>query len=118
MPDPFESLRAPVVPVDPDPAFADRLRERVERALALPRGVPVTTIDLDHNLNQDLDHDPVTIVPPTPSAAIPYLAVRDGRAAIDWYVDVLGARLRGEPIMMPDGRVGHAELEFAGAGVM
>ena len=40
----------------------------------------MTTIDLDHNLNQDLDHDPVTIVPPTPSAAIPYLAVRDGRA--------------------------------------
>ena len=109
MPDPFERLRAPVTPVDPDPAFAVRLRARLERALSLPRGVPVTAVDLDL--------DPVTIVPATPGAAIPYLAVSDGRAAIDWYADVLGARLRGEPIVMDDGRVGHAELELAG-GVM
>ena len=45
MPDPFERLRAPVTPVDPDPAFATRLRARLERALTLPRGVPVTAID-------------------------------------------------------------------------
>ena len=37
MPDPFESLRAPVVPVDPDPAFADRLRERVSNARSRSR---------------------------------------------------------------------------------
>ena len=47
MPDPFERLRAPVTPVDPDPAFAVRLRARLERALSLPRGVPVTAVDLD-----------------------------------------------------------------------
>ena len=56
--------------------------------------------------------------PPAPAqelgAAIPYLAVRGAQAALDWYVRVLGARLRGEPIIMPDGRVGHAELELAG----
>src|SRR5258708_22630140 len=32
---------------------------------------------------------------------------------MDWYAGVLGARLRGAPIVMPDGRVGHAELELA-----
>ena len=43
---------------------------------------------------------------------VPYLAVADGRRALEWYVDVLGARRRGEPIIMPDGRLGHAELEL------
>ena len=62
----------------------------------------------------DLEIQPVTIVPRYAGAAIPYLAVGDGRRAISWYVDVFGARLRGEPIVMDDGRVGHAELELAG----
>jgi predicted enzyme related to lactoylglutathione lyase len=65
----------------------------------------------------DLEPEVVTIVPRATGAAIPYLAVGDGRRAIEWYVDVLGARLRAEPIVMDDGRVGHAELELAG-GVM
>ena len=40
----------------------------------------------------------------------PYLAVSDARAALDWYVAHLGARVTYEPIVMPDGRVGHCEL--------
>lgn len=47
-------------------------------------------------------------------AAVPYLAVRDAPRALGWYADVLAARLRGEPIVMPDGRIGHAELSLAG----
>jgi len=43
-------------------------------------------------------------------ALVPYLAVRDARQALDWYVDALGGRLRGEPVTMPDGRIGHAEI--------
>ncbi len=39
MPDPFEALVSPTVPTDPAPAFADRLRARIEQALAHPRGV-------------------------------------------------------------------------------
>lgn len=108
MPDPFEALRADLVPVEPDPTFAATLRARLERALALPRGVtPVTTLT-----------EPAfaaTAVPAPEGAAIPYLAVADARAAIDWYVDVLGFELDGEPIVMPDGRIGHAEL-VRGAG--
>jgi predicted enzyme related to lactoylglutathione lyase len=40
--------------------------------------------------------------------------VADARAAVDWYLDALGATLVGDPIVMDDGRVGHAELALAG----
>lgn len=48
----------------------------------------------------------------------PYLCVPDARAAIQWYVDVLGAEVTHEPIVMPDGRIGHVELAVGGAGWM
>ena len=48
------------------------------------------------------------------SAAVPYLTVSPAADAIDWYVDALGAVVVGEPFMMDDGRVGHAELALAG----
>ena len=48
------------------------------------------------------------------AAAIPYLAVPDARAALQWYVDAFGAEVVGEPIVMDDGRIGHAELALAG----
>jgi predicted enzyme related to lactoylglutathione lyase len=51
MPDPFEVLRTPVVPSEPDPVFAARLRERVERALSLPKGATVS----------DLTREPATV---------------------------------------------------------
>ncbi len=49
------------------------------------------------------------------SELTPYLAVRDARAAIDWYVAHLGAEVTYDPIVMPDGRVGHVELARDGA---
>lgn len=49
------------------------------------------------------------------SELTPYLAVADCRAAIEWYADVLGAEVTHEPIVMPDGRVGHVELAVDGA---
>ena len=48
----------------------------------------------------------------------PYLAVDDGRRAIDWYVDVFGARQRGEAYVLPDGSIGHAELAIGDAVLM
>jgi PhnB protein len=45
----------------------------------------------------------------------PYLAVDGATAAIEWYVDVLGARVDVEPVVMPDGRVGHCELVLGSA---
>jgi uncharacterized glyoxalase superfamily protein PhnB len=103
MRDPFLDLREQRTPVDPDPAFAAQLRERLERALALPRGVqPVTT---------------ATEPRATTTSVIPYLAVVDARRAIDWYADVFGAETVGAPIVMPDGRIGHAALAISGATV-
>lgn len=52
------------------------------------------------------------------SELTPYLCVDDARAAVDWYVDVLGAVVTYEPIVMSDGRVGHVELALDGAGWM
>ena len=52
------------------------------------------------------------------SELTPYLAVSDARAAIEWYADALGAEVTYEPIVMPDGRIGHAEMTIDGARFM
>ena len=44
--------------------------------------------------------------------ALPYLTVRGAMGAINWYRRAFGAELIGEPIVMEDGRVGHAELRL------
>ena len=114
MADPLESLRTPVAPVAPDPAFARRLRARVERALNPQGGPSVSSI-----LTEPPAAEPAATAATAPPAAspqgvVPFLAVANGRRAIDWYVDALGAELRGEPYVMADGRIGHSELWIAG----
>jgi PhnB protein len=49
------------------------------------------------------------------SELTPYICVPDSRAAIEWYREHLGAEVTYEPIVMPDGRVGHCELTVDGA---
>lgn len=44
--------------------------------------------------------------------ALPYLTVRNAREAIDWYAAVFDAEVVGDPVVMDDGRIGHAELCF------
>ena len=107
MADPFEALHAPVPSTDPDSSFAARLRARLERALDLPRGATVSGLTTD-----------VETAPATATGVVPYLAVADARRALEWYVEAFGAHRRGEPVVMPDGRIGHAELEVAGGLVM
>jgi uncharacterized glyoxalase superfamily protein PhnB len=92
---PFRSLARPDQPVAPDAAFAAGLRERLRRALLHPRPVPAAG-------------------GPPVSALIPYLVVRDARAALSWYAEAFGARTVGDPYLDGD-RIGHAELEIAGA---
>lgn len=108
MTDPFEALRSPVRPVDPDPAFATRLRTRVERALSLPRGVVVSTTTLDQ---------PNPTGTGTATRLTPYLAVSDAHRALQWYAEVFDGRINGDPIVMPDGRIGHAEIDIGGATI-
>lgn len=48
----------------------------------------------------------------------PYLAVADAHGEIVWLAEAFGGVQRGEPILMEDGRVGHAEVELGGALLM
>ncbi len=110
--DPLTVLRADDLPVQPDSAFAAALRARLESALALPAGTEGVEMSGTAQAIADLTKRVEAAVPPRP-AAVPYLAVADARGAIDWYTDALGATLVGEPIVMDDGRIGHAELALA-----
>jgi uncharacterized glyoxalase superfamily protein PhnB len=53
-----------------------------------------------------------------PHTLTPYLAVSDARAALDFYVEVFGAVRRADPIVMPDGKIGHAELAIGDSVLM
>ncbi len=110
MADAFDSLRRPVDPVDPDPGFAARLREQLAAALDLPRGVVPMTSTTVPTASTDLVAQQRSV-----SA---YLAVDDARRALDFYTEVFAARRVGEPIVMPDGRVGHAELDLGDSRLM
>ena len=110
--DPLTVLRGADHPVDPDPAFAARLRRRLESALDLPPGTEGVTMSGTTDALAQLS-TAKTFTPPRP-AALPYLTVADARGAIDWYVAAFGAVLIGEPIVMDDNRIGHAELGIAG----
>lgn len=50
---------------------------------------------------------------PDRQSVVPYLMVRDSRAAIDFYVAAFGARER-VCMALPDGRIAHAEIELSG----
>ncbi|BDB40563.1 MULTISPECIES: VOC family protein [Mycobacterium] len=104
--DPLHVLRTDDLPVQPDPAFAAQLRRRLQTALALPEGITMSGSAAAV----------AELTEPRP-AALPYLSVADARAAIAWYTEAFGAAVIGEPIVMPDGRIGHAELEI-GRGVL
>ena len=106
MTDPFEALREPVTPVDPDPYFAEALRQRLtRRVFASPGGTMSQQTVVERQ-------------PAWPPALTPYIVVSDARRAMDWYADVLGAQRRGEPIVNPDGTIGHAEVGLGDAVLM
>lgn len=110
MPDPFDSMTLPLTPIDPDPVFAARLRARLGRVLVQTIGASTMTTTAT---------TPSAVAPGMAGAAItPYLAVSGAESAIRWYGEAFGARLVGAPIVMPDGSVGHAELDLAGARLM
>lgn len=111
--DPLTVLSGDDPPVSPDPAFATRLRARLESALTLPERTEGVDMSGTETAIAELN-EPAAVAAPTRSAVVAYLAVPDARAAIAWYIDALGAVQVGEPIVMDDGRIGHAELALAG----
>jgi uncharacterized glyoxalase superfamily protein PhnB len=114
--DPLTVLHGDELPVPPDPAFAARLRARLESAVSLPnrtQGVVMSGTDTAIAELNEPATQAVSSAPPRP-AALPYLAVANARGAIAWYVDTFGASVVGEPIEMDDGRIGHAELAIGG----
>jgi len=106
--DPFDSLREPNVPLAPRPAFAAALRRRVSVALGATRETREET-----PMPEVREYTPARL-----HSLTPYLATHDPAAAIDWYQEVFGAQLLGEPIVMPDGRIGHAELRIGDSVMM
>jgi len=121
MADPFEVLRTPLEQPAPDGDFAQRLRTRIERALSLPKGVTVSNLDRDTDPDLEAETElPIRSAhaPAVRAVLTPYLAISGAAEAIEWYAAAFGATRRGEPIVMPDGRVGHAEMEISGALIM
>jgi predicted enzyme related to lactoylglutathione lyase len=104
--DPLSILAADITPTAPNPSFAAALRAELVRALGLPRGV----VRMTSTMNA-----PTRPRVPYPGA-LPYLAAADARAAIEFYRSVFDAEV-GEPIIMPDGRIGHCELTMGGGTV-
>ena len=73
-----------------------------------PQGVPVFTTG-----SPDVEQlAPEKI--PAPIGVVPYAIVPDATEAITWYGQALGACMGGDPVIMDDGRIGHAELVING----
>jgi predicted enzyme related to lactoylglutathione lyase len=86
MSDPLDVLRADVVPIEPDPAFAARLRARLESEVLNPKGAIMTS-----------DTTPVTVdETPVTEGDVSYasLWVPDIARAEAFYTAVLGWRVR------------------------
>jgi len=109
----FDALRRHAHAIEPDPEFASALRERLRAAL-LHDAPPLDDLS-QHNEGVAMT---TTEAPAQMRSLTPYLVVRDARAALDFYVDVFGATRRADPIVMPDGKVGHAEVAIGDSVLM
>jgi uncharacterized glyoxalase superfamily protein PhnB len=96
--DPLAALRLPLESIQPRAEFAAELRRRIERTL--------------------MSATNPTAVPARPQTVTPYMAVSDAQAAIAWYKEIFGAVDASEPIIMDDGRVGHAEFQIGDSVIM
>jgi uncharacterized glyoxalase superfamily protein PhnB len=118
MTDPFEALREPVTPVDPDPDFARRLRLRLTREVFASPVPTVTTAPTGGTMSQQTVARGAEREPAWPPALTPYIVVSDARRAMDWYTEVFGAQRRGELYVNADGTIGHAEVGIGDAVLM
>src|SRR5438128_1103427 len=91
----------------------------VDGTAAAPRGADRSSFSLSGALNHQRQ-EVSAMSKPIPEGypqVTPYLIVDGANAAIDFYCSVLGASERMR-MPMPDGRVGHAELELGDSIIM
>ena len=108
MTDPFDALREPGTPADPDPEFAERLRTQLTREVFNSTGGTMPQQTAAARAEPEL-------APPT---LTPYIVVSDARRALTWYVEVFGGQRRGADYVNPDGTIGHAEIRIGDAVLM
>ncbi len=100
----------------PDSRFAARLRTQIEAALTPTIQLPERE---DHPMTDTSTSTSTTDIPSSTATQVlvPYLAVSDAAAALDWYTAALDGtetiRYVGD-----DGRIGHAEMIIHGARIM
>jgi uncharacterized glyoxalase superfamily protein PhnB len=99
MTDPFDALREPIIPLAPRPEFTRQLRQRLVLELA-EEDTRMPTLEIR-------EYTPARL-----HSMTPYLAIADPARAIEWYTEVFDAQLLGDPIVMPDGTIGHAEMRI------
>jgi hypothetical protein len=81
----FDALREPGAPVDPDPYFAEALRQRLTRHVFAS---PDVFVSPGGTMSQQTIAAARAVRAPTLN---PYIVVSDARRATDWYVEVFGA---------------------------
>jgi uncharacterized glyoxalase superfamily protein PhnB len=107
--DPFEALREPVTPVDPDPQFAAQLRQRLTDQIIAYAGGTMSQQTLSTTAERQ---------PAWPPTLAPDIVVSDARQAMDWYVQVFDAQPRGQLFVNADNTIGHAEVAIGDAVLM
>jgi uncharacterized glyoxalase superfamily protein PhnB len=113
-PDPFEALRLDDGPIEARSDFVAGLRRHLLTEL---QGEPaMTTTETATPATTPTTTPTTSTSPPAPRAArvstvTPYLIVRNGIAALDFYRDAFGA-VELQRFVGDDGRVGHSELMF------
>jgi predicted enzyme related to lactoylglutathione lyase len=120
VPDPFEALRTAPTPIDPDPAFAARLRARVVRALSgtPSQGEQSMTLQTPETAAERLRQGDVSYIS---------LWVRDVSRAVTFFGEVLGWKFEGAGSRFPQVQglavahglapVGGAAAQFAQFGI-
>lgn len=111
--DPFEELALPVERQEPRPEFRRRLRNQLAAALGLDAEIGTVPLPERTTMSTSTTRTPAV----TGIEVTPYLAVAGGAAAIDWYVEALGA-VEQFRVVGDDGRLGHAEITIGSARIM
>ncbi len=124
---PFDALRTPETPIEPDHEFRAALRRRIHVAAGRPEPTPSSTTQSSTAGDTAMTSSTTasstaagarTYQRPDLHALTPYIMVDDARRAIEWYTEVLGATLDSDPVVMDDGRIGHAELRIGDSMLM